>query len=170
MALYVKGAERDKLDPILDAIDMDSYRPEVKAALSMGMADEDGAVEPAPPDGGGPGREPEIDKLSNIVKTFNDLFGNIDWKDADKIRKVIAEEIPNRVAQDQAYQNAVQHSDRQNARLEHDKALNRVILELLADHTELFKQFSDNPDFKRWLTDTVFDSTYHPRSTLPGGP
>ena len=37
---------------------------------------------------------------------------------------------------------------------------NRVILELLSDHTELFKQFTDNPGFKRWLTDTVFDTTY----------
>jgi type I restriction enzyme, R subunit len=36
------------------------------------------------------------------------------------------------------------------------------VLELLADHTELFKQFSDNPNFKRWLTDTVFDVTYQP--------
>ena len=45
-------------------------------------------------------------------------------------------------------------------KLEHDKALNRVVLELLSDHTELFKQFSDNPNFKRWLTDMVFDVTY----------
>lgn len=161
--------EEDLSKGVLEAIDMDSYRPEVKAALSMAMADEDGTVEPAPTGGGGGIREPEIDRLSNIIKTFNDLFGNIDWKDADKIRKVIAEEIPNRVAQDQAYQNAVLHSDKQNARLEHDKALNRVILELLADHTELFKQFSDNPNFKRWLTDTVFDTTYRPGSAPPGG-
>jgi type I restriction enzyme R subunit len=36
-------------------------------------------------------------------------------------------------------------------------------LEILSDHTELFKQFSDNPNFKRWLTDMVFDVTYHPK-------
>lgn len=154
--------EEDLSKGVLEAIDMDSYRPEVKAALSLGLDDADGTVEPAPPGGGGFGGDPEIDKLSNIIKTFNDLFGNIDWKDGDKIRKVIAEEIPNRVAQDKAYQNAAQNSDKQNAKLEHDKALNRVVLELLADHTELFKQFSDNPNFKRWLTDTVFDSTYLP--------
>jgi type I restriction enzyme R subunit len=156
--------EEDLSKGVLDAIDMDSYRPEVKAALSMGMEDEEGTVEPAPTSAGGGGKSTEIDKLSNIIKAFNDLFGNIEWKDADKIRKVIAEEIPNRVSQDKAYQNAVQHSDKQNARLEHDKALNRVILELLADHTELFKQFSDNPNFKRWLTDTVFDTTYQPNT------
>jgi type I restriction enzyme R subunit len=91
---------------------------------------------------------PDIDRLSNVIKTFNDLFGNIEWKDADKIKKVITEEIPARVAQDKAYQNAQANSDKQNAKLEHDKALNRVVLELLSDHTELFKQFSDNPNFQ----------------------
>jgi len=32
--------------------------------------------------------------------------------------------------------------------------------ELLADQTELFKQFSDNESFRRWLLDTVFAATY----------
>ena len=85
------------------------------------------------------------------------------------MRKVITEDIPARVALDRAYQNAQRNSDKQNAKLEHDKALNCVVLELLADHTELFKRFSDNPNFKRYLTDTVFDTTYQaiPRKTPP---
>jgi type I restriction enzyme R subunit len=33
---------------------------------------------------------------------------------------------------------------------------------LLSDHTELFKQFSDNAAFKKWLTDTIFAATYNP--------
>ena len=78
--------------------------------------------------------------MSNIVRAFNELFGNIDWKDGDKIRKVIAEEIPVKVAADRAYRNAIQNSDKQNARIEHDNALQRVIVDLLTDHTELFKQ------------------------------
>lgn len=44
------------------------------------------------------------------------------------------------------------------------------MLELLYDHTELFNQFSDNPNFKRWLTDTVFDATYQPGAAQPKAP
>jgi type I restriction enzyme R subunit len=47
---------------------------------------------------------------------------------------------------------------------------NRAVLERLADHTELFKQFSDHQNFKRWITDTVFETTYQailPRTPLP---
>jgi type I restriction enzyme, R subunit len=160
--------EEDLSKGVLDSIDMDSYRVEAQASLRMSMDEADAVIEPLPPGGGGGRGDPEIDKLSNIIQVFNDMFGNIEWNDADKIRHVITQEIPARVAQDKAYQNAQANSDKQNAKLEHDKALNRVVLELLGDHTELFKQFSDNPNFKRWLTDMVFDSTYHPKSPRPG--
>ena len=164
--------EEDLSKGVLDAIDMDSYRPEAQAALKMAMNDADATVEPVPPGGGGGKGRPEIDKLSNIIKAFNDLFGNIEWKDEDKIRKVITEEIPARVAQDKAYQNAQAHSDQQNAKLEHDRALKQVVEHLLFDHTELYKQFFENPSFKHWLTSMVFDATYHAKSigTLPKPP
>jgi type I restriction enzyme R subunit len=73
---------------------------------------------------------------------------------------VIAEEIPAKVAADKAYQNAMKNSDKQNARIEHGNALQRLLIELLADHTELFKQFSDNPGFKKWLSHNIFMATY----------
>ena len=94
------------------------------------------------------------------MRSFNELFGNVPWNDKDKIRQVIAEELPPKVAADRAYQNAMKNSDKPNARIEHDKALERVMTELIADHTELFKQFSDNPGFKKWLSDIMFGATY----------
>ena len=110
--------------------------------------------------GAGRAPEPELDRLSNILRTFNDLFGNIPWTDADRVQKLISQDIPERVAADRAYQNAKKHSDKQNARIEHDKALARVMTAVLKDDTELFKQFMDNESFRRWLTDTVFGITY----------
>ena len=35
-----------------------------------------------------------------------------------------------------------------------------IMTALLRDDTELFKQLSNNPSFKRWLTDTIFAFTY----------
>lgn len=162
--------DEDLSKGVLDAIDMDSYRAQAQAAMKMALDDADAFVEPPPLGAGGGSGEPDLDKLSNVIKQFNDLFGNIEWHDADKIKQVIIEEIPARVARDKAYQNAQANSGKQNARLEHDKALNRVVLELLDDHTELFKLFSDNANFKRWLADMVFDSTYHPGTTPPAPP
>jgi type I restriction enzyme R subunit len=152
--------EEDLSRGILEAIDMDSYRVEVKSSMSIDLADQDAEIAPVPTKGGGRKPEPELDQLSNIIKAFNDQFGNIEWKDGDKIRKVIAEDIPAKVAADAAYQNAMKNNDKKTARIEHDAALQRVMIDLLSDHTELFKQFSDNPSFKKWLGDTIFGVTY----------
>lgn len=166
--LVTKLPAPDDDDPskgILEAIDMDSYRVEKQAAVRIQLPDQDAEIEPAPTTGGGNQREPELDRLSNILKTFNDHFGNIPWSDADRVHKLITEDIPNRVAADTAYQNARQNSDKQNARIEHDKALQRVMTAVLKDDTELFKQFMDNESFRRWLTDTVFGLTYKEPTT-----
>jgi len=155
--------EEDLAKGILETIDMDSYRVEMRAQMVIALPDEEVEIGPVPMGGGGGRPEPELDRLSNIIRSFNELFGNIDWKDVDKINLVITVEIPAKVAADKAFQNAKKNSDRQNARIEHDSALQRVMMELLSDHTELFKQFSDNPSFKKWLSDTVFQSTYQER-------
>ncbi len=152
--------EEDLSKGILEAIDMDSYRVEKQATMRITLTDADAEIEPVPTAGGGHKPEPELDRLSNIIKAFNEQFGNIPWTDADRVRKLITEEIPARVAADTAYQNARKHSDKQNARIEHDKALARVMTAILKDDAELFKQFSDNESFRRWLTDTVFALTY----------
>ncbi|HEX5736040.1 MAG TPA: type I restriction endonuclease subunit R [Blastocatellia bacterium] len=151
--------EADLSKGILEAIDMDSYRVEKKAALKIALPDEDAEIGPVPTSGGGRKPEPELDRLSNILKAFNDQFGTL-FTDADRVRRRIADDIAPKVATDTAFQNAKKNSDRQNARIEHDKALLRVMASMLKDDTELFKQFSDNESFRRWLTEAVFTLTY----------
>ena len=152
--------EEDLSKGILEAIDMDSYRVEKQAAARIQLPDADAEIEPVPTTGGGHKPEPELDRLSNILEAFNDQFGNIRWSDADRVHKLITEDIAQRVAADKACQNARRNSDKQNARIEHDKALARVMTAVLKDDTELFKQFMDNESFRRWMTDTVFGLTY----------
>jgi type I restriction enzyme R subunit len=154
--------EDDLSRGILQAIDMESYRVEKRAAIAVQLPDENAELEPIPASAGGRRPEPEVDRLSNILKTFNEHFGNVSWTDADRVRRMITEEIPAKVSADRAFQNAKKNSDRDNARIEHDKALGRVMTALLSDDTELFKQFSDNDSFRRWLAETVFALTYDP--------
>jgi type I restriction enzyme R subunit len=56
----------------------------------------------------------------------------------------------------------MRNSDRQNARVELERALQGVIAALVGDHIELYKQFEDNPSFKQWLSEVVFQATYQP--------
>ena len=148
--------EEDLSKGILDAIDMDSYRVEKQAMQKILLPDEDAEIGPVPASGGGQRPEPELDRLSNIIRSFNEHFGDISWDDADRVHRLITETIPSRVAEDSAFKNAQRNSDPENTRIEHDKALGRVMTSLMKDDTELFKQFMDNAGFNRWLKDTVF--------------
>ena len=148
--------EEDLSKGILDAIDMDSYRVEKQAMQKILLPDEDAEIGPVPASGGRQRPEPELDRLSNIIRSFNEHFGDISWDDADRVHRLITKTIPSRVAEDSAFRNAQRNSDPENTRIEHDKALGRVMNSLMKDDTELFKQFMDNAGFKRWLTDTVF--------------
>jgi len=145
---------------------MDSYRAEKKATLAIALPDADAEIEPVPTSGGGRKPEPEMDKLSNIVKQFNDMYGGL-FSDPKRMEQRITSEIPEKVSADEKYQNAKKNSDRQNARIEHDKALRRVITALFKDDAQLFKQFQDNESFRGWLTDTVFGMTYEKGSAEP---
>ena len=152
--------EEDLSKGILDAIDIDSYRVEKQAMQEIALADADAEIHPVPTSDVGGRAEAELDRLSNIIMTFNDLFGDIAWEDRDRVSELITETIPARVAVDSAFRNARQNSDVANARIEHDKALVRVMTSLMRDDTEMFKQFMDNESFKRWMTDTVFTLAY----------
>ena len=127
--------------------------------MALALPDSDAEIKPGPSSGGRRKAEPEMDKLSNIDKQSNDQFGRL-FADAKRMEQRITNEIPQKVAADTKYQNAKKNSDRQNARIEHDKALKRVITALFKDDAQLFKQFQDNESFRGWLTDTVFGMTY----------
>ena len=152
--------EQDLSKGILDAIDMDSYRVEKRAMQKIVLPDEDAEIDSVPMSGGGKPPEPELDRLSNIIRQFNDLFGDIAWDDADRVRRLITETIPAKVAEDNAFMNARKNSDRENARIEHDKALLRVMVSIMNDDTALFRQFMDNESFKRYLSDWSFGIAY----------
>lgn len=150
----------DYSEGILSTIDLDSYRNEAQQAISIKLEDEDAEIAPIPAGKIGYIIEPEMDLLSKIIMNFNDMFGNIEWKDADNVQRQILE-IPSMVSMDEKYQNAMKNSDEQEARTESERALQKVIFSIMSDNMELFKQFQDNPSFRKWLSDLVFNLTYN---------
>ena len=149
--------EEDLSKGILEAIDMDSYRVEKKAAMKIALENEDAEIEPVPTDAGGRKSEPELDRLSNILKTFNEQFGTL-FADTDRVARRIHDDIAPQVAADKAYQNAKENTPH-TARMAHDQALGKVMQLLLKDDTQVYKQFVENESFKRFVGDMVYDLT-----------
>jgi len=151
----------DYTEGLLDDVDLESYRVEARETMHIRLENENGEINPIPVSTDVGINVPELDTLSNILKEFHDIFGDIEWTDADKIKKQVAD-LPEIVSKDETYQNAMRYSDRQNARAESDRATSAAILATLSSSMELYKQVQSNDSFRRWILDMVFNATYNP--------
>lgn len=97
-----------------------------------------------------------MESLDIIIANFNDIFGNIDWNDKDSVARQI-KELPDMVAKDERIINAIKNSDKGNVKIEYENVLADVMRAIMKDNMELFLQFTSNQQFKKWLSDSVFE-------------
>ena len=142
---------------ILDEVDMESYRTSRQGRTNIPLGGEDSEVDPLSIIESGQQPDPEFDSLENIIEVFNDRFGAIEWEDSDKVRKILSKDIPNDLKANSDTMQTIQSSDPQNAKIASDRKLAEFMQELLFTHTEIYKKFTDDPDFKRRYEDFIFD-------------
>lgn len=143
----------DLAQGILDNIDMDSYRLQLEATTDIFM-EQGEDLKPIPTEMRGGLAETEIDRLSNILQTFNDRYGT-EFEDADKVRQM-AENIANDVAKNNELINSIKYSDEQNARITSDKVVGEELLKHITTNFDLFKLYSDNKEFKEDFSAMMF--------------
>ncbi len=147
--------EEDLSQGVLETVDLESYRLEKKNTIDIILEDEDGAIKGFDI-GVGKKTETELDSLENIVSTFNDIFGNIDWQDKDNVARQI-KELPKMVMKNEKFKNALKNSDIENIKREYQSALKEVFRAIMLDNMELFGQWTNNSNFNKWLNDIIFD-------------
>ncbi len=143
----------DLAQGILDNIDMDSYRLQLEATTSIAM-EQGEDLKPIPTDMRGGSSEPEIDRLSNILQTFNDRYGT-QFEDADKVRRM-AEDIVNDVAKNKDMVSSLKYSDDQNARITSDKIAQEELLKHVTTNFDFYKLITDNRDAREDFNAMVF--------------
>lgn len=147
---------------IIESIDMDSYRPSKQGTEKINLAEDQGLLNPIPVGVGGGLPEPELDTLENILKAFNQRFGDIDWTDKDKVNEILTQQIPADMKADSATMDAITTSpDKQNAKITSDSKLEELMHKYLFTQTEIFKKFSQDTDFQRRYKDFIFDTLWN---------
>ena len=138
---------------ILNNIDMDSYRLQLEATTSI-LMDQGEELKPMPTEMRGGTTELEIDRLSNILQTFNDQYGT-HFEDTDKVRQM-ADNIASGVAKNDELINSIKYSDDQNARITSDKVVGEELLKHITTNFDLYKLYSDNKEFKEDFSAMMF--------------
>ena len=155
--LFIENTD-DLADGILESIDMDSYRPSKETTKDIALDDTPGEIDPIPVDVKGGKSEPDPDTLENILSVFNQKFGDIEWSDKDKVRKILTEQLPAEMKAHKETMEAVKYSDKQNAKITSDKKLEEIMQQYLFSQTEIFKKFTEDKDFQRRYKEFIFDA------------
>ena len=101
----------------------------------------------------------ERDTLSRILDEVNERFGGIDFGDADKIKKTF-NEIADDVENDPTFKRATQNADRQNSWITFEKLLNEKFQNMINVNFNLYKKYSDDPSFKKFMADRLFEMVW----------
>jgi len=145
---------------IIESINMDSYRLTRETTMNIAMEPDPTELDPAPADASGRTSEPELDELSNIIKQFNDRFGIDNWTQDDKVKDYLFKQLPQEMQADEATTTAIKNSDRQNAKITSDKKVEELMQDVIFQFTDLYKKFTDDPDFKRQYQEFVFEKMW----------
>ena len=138
--------------------------------MEIALVDADAEIEPVPMGAAGGRQEPDVDQLSSVIRDFNERFGATEFRDQDRVTRFLFEELPEKIGANGRVQNALRNSDNQNARIEHDRAVDDELLGSLSDHTDLYALYNTDRAFKAWLQERLFAVAKHrssPQATPP---
>ena len=96
--------------------------------------------------------------FENILSSFNQRFGDIEWSDKDKVRQILTKQLPDEMKANKEIMDAIQHSDKQNAKISSDKKLKELMEQYLFSQTEIYKKFTTDKDFQRRYKEFIFDT------------
>ena len=80
--------------------------------------------------------------------------------------KATIKQVQAAVSKDEKYQNAMRNADQDTAKDEGRDATDRAVQSIMGDGMEFYKQFVDNPSFRIWLFDSIFNWTYRKQAQL----
>lgn len=158
---YYLGAKLPKLaiddwtEGLIEAIDFNKYRIVEQEEVNISLTDKDSEIAPIPVGTKGGKKEPELDVLSNIVEDFNTLHGGIEWEHADTVRAQI-QQLPDLLALLEALVNAVHNSDSDTAQIQCNEDLFKIVINMMAEHTEFARNYLDNETFRNFVNSRVF--------------
>lgn len=150
--------DEDDEENILEAIDMDSYKLVNEGKKKIPLDDTIGELDPVPVSQGGGLSEEEFDTLENILKVFNDRFGDYNWGEPDKVQEVLVQEIPKSIIEDKTILETMANSSRQNAKDASDKKVKEIMQKFIFANTEIFKTYMNNKEsFQNRYNEYIFD-------------
>ncbi len=149
--LKLKDRDRDKLDALLESVDLSTYGLErTKLKAPIGLDASAAELDPQNPNVRGAGSDdPPKDPLDEIIAHFNERWFQ-GWSATPEEQRVKFLNIARHVLDDAGYAAQVLNNpDQQNSRLALEKLIGKAVSKERRKELALYKHYAQDPDFKR---------------------
>lgn len=151
-------AEKNSLPlEVTQNVDIDSLKYKENDLIDISLNEGDGKLKGISV-AGGVQVVGEQDKLSNIVNELNDVYGNAEFDDNDK---VVFKQLENNLTKNENFVKTVLNNpDKENIKLRFNEYFENEVFELQDKNFNLFKKIMDDNKFNGILKDLLFDLVY----------
>ena len=139
---------------IVNNVDLNSIRIILESKKDIELEEDKGGVKPSSADGSSK-KEVELERLLNIVKAFNDKFGNIDFGTDENITKSLVK-LKDDIRENQTLKDSL--GDKQNARRLFAEIFKNKYLDFYLENSLFLEQLGDKQaEFKEKISSVIFE-------------
>lgn len=146
---------------IVNNVDLESIRIILTDTKDIELEEGKGGVKPSSADGSSK-KEVEFERLLNIVKAFNDKFGNVEFGADEKIAKELMD-LKDDIAKEQTFRDSL--GDEQNARRLFADIFKNKYLDFYLENSPFLEQLGDKQaEFKEKVSGVIFEMIWADKS------
>lgn len=138
----------------LDSIDLQSYRLEKQGKAHIALQGE-GEMLPSTADGSKT-KKSEKEALDEIVREFNERFGDVEWGDRDKLKDDIAH-IRDDIFKSEDFRNSVKNVDSETTKYRVEKELDSRLTSVLDRNPTFYEKLTQSKEFKAFFVEKIFE-------------
>ncbi|ELB7667194.1 type I restriction endonuclease subunit R [Campylobacter upsaliensis] len=138
---------------IVNNVDLESIRIILTDTKDIELEEGKGGVKPSSADGSSK-KEVEFERLLNIIKAFNDKFGNVEFGADEKIAKELMD-LKDDIAKEQTFRDSL--GDEQNARRLFADIFKIQYLQFFKRNKDFFTQLDNKEEFKERVSNAIYE-------------
>jgi type I restriction enzyme R subunit len=146
-----KLKREDWAEGLLELVDFDKYRVTKKTDEEIRLANENTEIEPVPVgEPHGYTDDPNMETLEKIVDDFNDIFGDIEWGDADLVKQQVKSVVQNLQKNDEVRDTLLNNDEGMQLQVVHD-SISQELGVITANSSEMQRRYLSQPDIQQRL-------------------
>lgn len=136
---------------LLDLVDFDKYRVTKKTDQEIQLANVSAEVEPVPVgEPHGVDIDPNMETLEKIVDDFNNIFGDVEWGDADVVKQQVRNVVQNLQKSDEIRDTLLNNDESIQLQVVHD-SISQELGIITANSSEMQRRYLSQPEIQQRL-------------------